>query len=155
MDPVAYKNSNGYIISDQGKPPDFVLEVASASTASVDVGEKRSDYAALGIPEYWRFDETGEHHGARLADDRLADGVYVPISWQELPDGNVQGFSGILNLYLRWENGQLGWYDPETRRHITTFTDERERADREHEARSQAESRIQELEAELQRFRES
>ena len=35
-----YRASNGYIISEQGKPPDFVLEVASESTAEADVGDK-------------------------------------------------------------------------------------------------------------------
>ena len=29
VDPAAYRASNGYIVSEQGKPPDFVLEVAS------------------------------------------------------------------------------------------------------------------------------
>ena len=67
VDPPAYKKNNGYIISEQGKPPDFVMEIASESTSDVDVGAKRTDYAALGIPEYWRFDETGEHHGTRRA----------------------------------------------------------------------------------------
>ena len=38
VDPVAYYESNGYIIGEQGKPPDFVLEVASASTADEDTG---------------------------------------------------------------------------------------------------------------------
>ena len=28
-DPETYRENNGYIISDQGKPPDFVLEIAS------------------------------------------------------------------------------------------------------------------------------
>ena len=36
-------------------------------------------YAALGIPEYWRFDETGNYHGVRLAGDRLVNGQYQPI----------------------------------------------------------------------------
>ena len=79
VSPEDYAASNGYIISEQGKPPDFVLEVASESTAEIDVGAKRRDYAELGIPEYWRFDETGEFHGVRLAGDRLVDGVYVPL----------------------------------------------------------------------------
>ena len=155
VDPVAYKNSNGYIISEQGKPPDFVLEIASPSTAAVDVGGKREDYAALGIPEYWRFDETGELHGARLAGDRLVDGVYVPIDLEELPDGSLQGYSAVLNLNLRWENGQLGWYDPTTGRHISTFENERDRADREQSradtaeaALRAAEERIRQLESE-------
>ena len=46
VDPEAYYRSNGYVISEQGKPPDFVLEVASESIAAVDTGEKREDYAA-------------------------------------------------------------------------------------------------------------
>ncbi len=129
VNPAAYEASNGYIISEQGKPPDFVLEVASRSTADVDVGEKRQDYAALGIPEYWRFDETGEYHGARLAGDRLGAGQYQPIPIAELAGGVLQGYSAVLNLYLRWEGGRLGWHDPATGRHIATFEDERARAE--------------------------
>ena len=58
-DPETYRENNGYIISEQGKPPDFVLEIASRSTVHQDTAEKRAAYAALEIPEYWRFDETG------------------------------------------------------------------------------------------------
>ena len=129
--PVAYAASNGYIVSEQGKPPDFVLEVASASTAEIDVGDKRRDYAALGIPEYWRFDETGEHHGTMLAGERLEHGEYVALDIEELPDGSLQGYSAALNLYLRWERGELVFYDPATGRPIATLEDERARADAE------------------------
>ena len=58
VNPAAYEASNGYIISEQGKPPDFVMEIASETTAETDVGEKRDEYAALGIGEYWRFDQS-------------------------------------------------------------------------------------------------
>ena len=87
------KASNGYVISEQGKPPDFVLEVASESTANIDTGAKRDDYAALGIAEYWRFDETGEYHGARLAGDRLVQGRYepIPIFWPRQHGPNCAG----------------------------------------------------------------
>ncbi len=47
VDPAAYEASNGYVVSEQGKPPDFVLEIVSAHTGHVDVGEKRTAYAAL------------------------------------------------------------------------------------------------------------
>ena len=88
---AAYEASNGYIVSEQGKPPDFALEIASESTAETDLGAKRDDYAALGISEYWRFDKTGEFHGAKLAGDQLIDGIYQPIQIDELDDGSLQG----------------------------------------------------------------
>jgi Uma2 family endonuclease len=149
VDPEMYEANNGYIISEQGKPPDFVMEVASVSTGRIDVGEKRADYTALGIAEYWRFDKTGEYHGARLAGDRLVDGEYQPVAIEELADGALQGYSAVLNLYLRWEQGELGWHDPATGRHIVTFDEERS-ARIEAEARANAaESRIRELEEQL------
>ena len=151
VNPDAYRRHNGYIISEQGKPPDFVLEVASRSTADTDTGAKRHDYAVLGIPEYWRFDETGAYHGARLAGDRLTAGAYHPIRIDEIEDGVLQGYSPILNLNLRWAHGQLEWHDPATGIHIVTLDSERSRADAEHAARLAAEARIRELEAELQR----
>ena len=85
VDPEAYRQRNAYVISEQGKPPDFVLEVASASTGRIDVEDKPTAYAALGIPEYWRFDETGEYHGERLAGDRLIGDDYEPIAIAVLP----------------------------------------------------------------------
>ena len=139
--PDLYNASGGYVVSEQGKPPDFVLEVASESTAETDVGEKRRDYAALGIGEYWRFDETetGRYHGTRLAGERLVEGGYVALAIEELPDGSLQGYSAALNLRLRWERGVLRFYDPETDRPIATLADERARADAEREARVAAE----------------
>ena len=149
VDPAAYKQSNSYVISEQGKPPDFVLEIASRSSGQEDVVGKRRDYAALGIPEYWRFDETGNFHGARLAGDHLTeDGQYQPILIEEVADGIVQGYSRILNLLLRWESGQLKWHDSATGRHIATFEDERE-------ARVLAEARLREQSETLAREREA
>ena len=158
VDPAAYKASNGYIVSEQGKPPDFVLEVASASTAEIDVGAKRRDYAALEIPEYWRFDETGEDHGTRLAGERLDHGEYVALPIEELPGGGLQGYSTSLGLNLRWVDGELVFHDPATGRPIATLEDERARADSaeaernaERQARDAAEARVRELDEELRR----
>ena len=153
VDPALYKANNGYIVSEQGKPPDFVLEVASESTADVDVGAKREDYAALGIGEYWRFDHTptGQFHGTRLAGERLVEGEYVALPIEELPDGSLQGYSAALGLNLRWEAGEFRFYDPETGQPIATQAEERARADAEREARIAAEARIRELEEQLRR----
>ena len=155
VDPDAYHRRNGYVISEQGKPPDFVLEIGSPSTGRVDVQEKRDDYAALGIPEYWRFDETGRSHGTHLAGDRLVDGVYQPIAIEKLEEDILQGHSEVLNLDLRWEQGQLKWYDPETGRHIATYDDQVTRADHAEVRADHAEVRADEAEAELRVEREA
>ena len=149
-----YDEQNGYIISDQGKPPDFVLEVASPSTAKIDTIDKRREYAELGIPEYWRFDHTGELHGARLAGDRLVDQRYEPIQLEELSPDVVQGRSDVLNLILRWDNGDLHWIDPATNTHIPTFDAEREGRLAEREGRLAAEAQVRALQDELRRLKD-
>ena len=161
VDHDLYREQNGYVISAQGKPPDFVLKVASRSTAEVDTVQKRREYAALGIREYWRFDSTGEFHGDRLAGDRLAGDHYEPIEVLEIAPGVLQGESEALGLWLRWEDGELGWYDPATGEHIPTFDSTQEQLDSteaqlaaEREARQASETRVRELEAELRRLQE-
>ena len=153
VSPEDYRASNGYIVSEQGKPPDFIMEVASPSTAEVDTGEKRDDYAALGIPEYWRFDETGDDHGARLAGDRLEGNTYLPMPIDEVAPGVVQGYSPALNLIIRWDHGRLVWIDPATEAPILTYEDQQARADAERAARIQAEDKVRYLEEEIRRLR--
>ena len=140
-DPEAYKDDNGYIISSQGKPPDFVMEIASRRTGQQDVEEKRTAYASLGIPEYWRFDETGNFHGAMLAGDRLVHGLYEPVPIETVEESVLQGYSYVLNLFIRWERGELRWYDPETGQHILRYSD--------------LQSRVRELEEELRSGQQS
>ncbi len=155
VDPAAFYRRNAYVISEQGKPPDFVLEVASRSTGREDTVVKREAYAALGIPEYWRFDETGEFHGARIAGDRLLGGEYAPITIERLSEDTLQGRSDVLGLDLRWHEGRLEWHDPATGRHIVTFDDEREARIQAESRADAAEVRIRELEEELRRMRGS
>ena len=84
-------DANGYMISEVGKPPDFVLEVASESTGRRDYTLKRDVYAAYEVREQWRFDHTGGlYHDAPLAGDRLVDGVYVPIPVVTGPEGHTE-----------------------------------------------------------------
>ena len=47
-DPGAYERSNGYIVTEQRKPPDFVLEIASRATGHIDTTVKRDWYAEPG-----------------------------------------------------------------------------------------------------------
>ena len=156
---------NGYSIRDQGKPPDWVLEVASATTANQDVVNKRQDYAAFGISEYWRFDPTGgRRYDAPIAGDRLMNGAYQPVEIVAIGPDHLHGHSDVLNLDPCWDHGELRWFDPASQTHLLTFDQEREgriaerqariaaeaRANTEREARAAAEARVRELEAELE-----
>ena len=111
---MAYRDDNGYVISQQGKPPDFVMEIASRSTGRQDMEDKRPAYAAQGITEYRRFAQTGDFHGTWLAGDRLVEGRYEPIPIETLADGTLQGYSAVLDLFIWWDHGELGWHDPAT-----------------------------------------
>ncbi len=168
-DPAAYQASNGYIVSEQGKPPDFILEVASRRTAGDDLAGKKDYYEGLGVGEYWLFDSEGEFYRFILRGYRLVDGKYEEIEVREIRPGVFQGYSAALNVLLRAEDGRLGWYDPATEEHIPTLQSQTARAETaevlaetERAARIQetaraetAEARVQELEAELRRLRGS
>ena len=143
----------GYAIEVQGKPPEFVLEVASTSTARNDEAGKREGYSGYGVPEYWQFDPTdGQRYRQGLAGDRLADGAYQPVTINT--DGfRYWGHSEVLGLTLCWEDGQLRWWDPTTRQYLATHDEEAEGRLAERDARIAAEARVRELEAELARRR--
>ena len=145
VNPAAIVARNGYVISEVGQPPDFVLEVASRSTGRRDYTVKRAGYAGYGVREYWRFDPTGgRYHDAALAGDRLVDGVYEPVRINEEPDGVKWGHSPGLGLDLCWEEGQLRVYDPVAGTYLPTpveLQDQRDAA----EGRAAAERAAREL----------
>ena len=149
--PEAIIPRNGYLIPEQGKPPDFVMEVASASTARRDETIKRENYAAMAIPEYWRFDPTGgQQYWTHLAGDRLVNGEYHPIPIHRTDEEHLWGHSDVLNLDLCWEDGNLRFWDPVARRYLYTFIEE-SNARRQAEARAEAErdARITERDARI------
>ena len=100
--------NNTYLLWEMGKPPDFVLEIGSPSTARNDLGSKRDLYARLGIGEYWRFDGTGQDFYLEpLAGEYLEDGQYRRFELHRETGGMVWGHSPTLNLDLCWDNGRL------------------------------------------------
>ena len=145
--------SNGYTISEIGKSPDFVLEVASASTGRRDYTVKREIYAGYGVAEYWRFDRTGGHfHDAALAGDRLLpNGEYEPIPVETMADGVIRGYSTVLGLELRWVEGTLRFGDPAMGQYLPDLTEAKAERDAAIAQRDAAEERIRQLEAELRR----
>ncbi len=141
---------NGYVISEVGKPPDFVLEVASRSTGRNDYTVKRDGYASLGVSEYWRFDHTGgRFHDAALAGDTLVDGRYEPLPIYYEADGLIWGHSPILGLDLCWVDGKLRFRSPATGEFLPTPAELAARAHEDREARERAEAEVERLKARL------
>lgn len=145
------ERQRSYFIEYMGKPPDFVLEIGSPSTARRDLDEKTRIYARIGIPEYWMFDPTGgQYYGVPLRGLRLADGEYRPIEMVESPDGSTRGHSDALGLDLLWDGVGMQLIDPVTGRRLRR-SEELEADVRSAEARAQsAEARAQSAEARIQ-----
>lgn len=162
VDAAAIRSRMLYLPWEAGKMADFVLEMASQSTARNHVGPKRLPYERLGIGEYWRFDATGGRlYGEPLAGERLVEGHYQPIELTLQDDGSIRGYSPTIDAFLSWEpreEGQhRGWlhiYDPATGLRLesyTTLANSRRAAEERADA---AEREARELREQLRRLRE-
>ena len=150
-----------YKVWEEGKGPDFVLEIASPSTWREDVERKPGVYAGLGVREYFLFDPTGEHFTPRLQGYRLKDGEYERLRAVESIDRTLVLQSEVLGLELRAKaGGEMRFRDPAAGEDLLSHAEERTarrvaelRAEREAAARRAAEARISELEARLREGR--
>ena len=138
--PVGERKS--WVVWEEGKGPDIVIELLSESTAERDKGEKKQIYQnQLRTPEYFWFNPFNPDD---LAGFSLQRGVYKPIPPDS--DGNLvsqqlelmltrwQGsFKGVETTWLRWSNldGVLLPTDQEQAALAQQQAeDERQRADR-------------------------
>lgn len=166
VDPKAIRDQNGFLLWQVGKPPDFVLEIGSESTAVRDMTSKRDLYAEIGVPEYWRFDPTGgEYYGKPLIGGRLMNGEYRPFALSVNSDGLTFGYSPMLDLNLCLREDRLVFQEAGTGRYLTNLetTQDILKAERathaeERAARQQAErilaqerAKVRDLEAQLRR----
>ena len=143
-----------YKVWEEGKGPDFVLEVASPGTWREHVGPKRGVYAELGVKEYFLYDPIGEHLKPTLQGYRLAGGGYERQPSVESLDGTRSLYSETLGLDLWAKGGKMRFRDPNTGPDLLSYEEEHAarqaavvRAEREAAARRAAEARIAELEA--------
>jgi Uma2 family endonuclease len=143
---VSKEDRPSYFIWKEGKTPDFVLEITSRSTVSVDQGAKRGIYAYLGVTEYFQYDPTGDYLRPSLRGLRLSGENYAPISSTMTAEGGIIIPSRVLGLELRLDESGLRFYDPASGQKLLTHQEEQA-------ARLKAEARIAELEAELARLK--
>ena len=124
---------DSWLVWREGRPPSFVLEIASAGTWRRDAGEKRRIYAEMGVAEYWRFDPTGECFTPELIGERLAGGIYEPLPVSPDAAALWRGHSPLLGLDLCVLPGlELRLYDPAGGEWLLTYQENADarRADR-------------------------
>ena len=158
---------DSYLLWNEPKGPDFVLEVTSRSTRREDQGRKKRVYASLGVGEYFLFDPTGDYLRPRLQGFVLRQGRYERLPTARLPHGEPSLVSEAVGLDLRVRGEELRLYDPDkghdlfyysewAKAHATEETARKAAEDRaatEETARKAAEARIAELEALLRNLR--
>ena len=129
---VAKRKRMTYLLWEEGKAPDFVLEVASPSTWREDEGAKRPVYERLGVTEYYQYDPTGEYLGTQLKGARLSGGRYEALEAGRSAGGGPTLSSEVLELELLIDGaGELRFRDPETGQVLLSHREEHVRANRE------------------------
>ncbi len=96
-------NRRTFKVWKEGKAPDFVLEVASPSTAESDARHKAQEYLGIGVREYWRLDPEGTLMGTPLEGYRATGGEYQRVESVAGTGGVEYLRSGVLGLELRGE----------------------------------------------------
>jgi Uma2 family endonuclease len=130
-----------YMLWEEGKGPDFVIELTSSSTRREDRGKKRDLYRdVLRVPEYFLFDPFGDYLKPQLQGYRLVDGDYLPI---ESIGGRLPSVVTGLHLEavgkdLRLFSPALGRWLPTPAEKVAAAEAEVERLRREIEALRQA-----------------
>ena len=133
-------------------PPDFVLEVLSASTWKLDVGRKLDCYQQIGVRECLLFDVKGEDRagtGKELWGFALTPESRRPMEEVALPNGKRGVCSAVLGLVAyvaertprsapkeTWEL-TMRWHDPAT---ATDLRDHDQVCDHEEQAWAQAQA---------------
>lgn len=154
---VPKRERKSWVVWQEGKGPDVIIELLSESTAHLDKTEKKRIYQnRLRVPEYFWYDP----FTADWAGFQLQKGVYQPIR----PDKSGRLISAQMNLTLvRWdgvygdvEARWLRWATPEgdvlpTGRELAEV--ERERATLERERATLERERADELARLLARYR--
>ena len=141
-----------YLLWNEPKGPDFVLEVTSASTRRTDERRKRDVYAKLGVSEYFLYDPRAEYLTPPLQGFRLHEGEYRPLpAVTVLSNRGVAVTSGVLGLELRDEREarRVRLRDPSTGESLLSHRESERAREEEAAARRAAEARIQELERAL------
>ena len=113
---VAKKVRDYYLVWDEGKTPDAIIEITSKSKRKEDTVKKYQLYRdVLKVREYFLFDPRGDYLKPNLQGFRLSRGEYMPINpvTGRLP-------SQVLGLHLEDNSVELRFWDPKTGKWLPT-----------------------------------
>ncbi|MBR8834978.1 MAG: DUF874 family protein [Stigonema ocellatum SAG 48.90 = DSM 106950] len=166
---VPKRERRSWVVWEEGKAPDVVIELLSYSTSEQDKNEKKLIYQnQLRVSEYFWFDPFNPDDWAGFF---LQKGVYQPLVPNEqnqflsqslgLALQRWQGsYKGIDSTWLRWATiqGELLPTPPEIAEHERQKAEqerqkaeqERQKAEQERQRAESAESQLQQLQSQLQ-----
>ena len=110
------RDRDNYLLWEEGRAPNVVLEVTSESTRDEDLQDKFEIYRdEVRVAEYFLFDPRAEYLNPALQGYRLRRGRYEPIA-------PVAGrlSSRELQLNLEADGNRLRFYDPASERWLPT-----------------------------------
>ncbi len=140
-----------YKVWEEGKAPDFVMEVSSKWTYRNDLTKKKERYAHIGVKEYFLYDPERSYLPDSLIGLRLTDdGEYKPI-----PITNNNGkISNVLGIEFKIQGDGLELYNLSTSEVLQTAAEKaNELAKQETEARQKVEAELAQLKSELRRLK--
>ena len=118
------RDRKNYLLWEEGRPPQMVIEVTSESTREEDVRDKFAIYRdKVQIREYFLFDPRGEYLQPALQGYRLVGGQYERI---EPVSGRLP--CRELGLHLEEHENHLRFFDPANDRWIPTLQESRDAA---------------------------
>jgi Uma2 family endonuclease len=136
---LAKHDRPNYLLWEEGKGPDVVIELTSSSTRREDVEDKYHLYQdVLRVKEYYLFDPLGDYLDPPLQGYRLRGGRYHPI---RAVAGRLP--SQVLRLHLELNGRELRLFDPAASRWLPTPLEKAEAA----------EAALQDVETENERLR--
>jgi Uma2 family endonuclease len=124
---VAKHDRPNYLVWEEGKGPELVIELTSKTTRKQDLEKKFQLYRdVLKVQEYFLFDPLGDYLKPRLQGFRLRAREYHPIRpvADRLP-------SKVVGLHLEPNGRDLRLYDPATGKWLPTPQERVEQAEQE------------------------
>jgi Uma2 family endonuclease len=147
---ISKRRRKYYLVWEEAKAPDFILELTSKSTRREDLKEKFALYRdTLKVQEYFLFDPHQEYLKPQLQGYRLVHGDYEPI---KPVSGRLP--SEVLGLHLEAQGSVVRFYDPATGRWLPTPEQARQKeaAARKKEAAARRRAEAQRDQAETARL---